>query len=1041
MKSIDSFIIHSIVYSSFTDEKITLLLDYMLKEPNSDVYKEGHKYPFLACEILNCNCENIMALFFKNQKLEKINAEKNKHKEKEESKDSFNNEIIIKKIDGERDNDDSCSSEEFEEVIEENIPKEDEAIIEEKEKDNEEPNNNKDSKKNEIKELLPTSNDDKDKDKNNENTDIKDIENKNSVIKEESNIETEKNKVKAEYIEPVIDFDTSKYELLELFFDFLKKDSLSNPNPLTIKQQQTITTQGDSTLNETRINKQQDNKKPEETKEKENRDDDIEFFTSNNNGSFINKENKENKYSVEATYSDGLNEVLSGYFYRFFTSLYNRNPLQIFKYISETSPEILDNLIKRSNNHSITETISLIVDSSCFLEDDAEYEKYTTNFLKKIFSYVVSLSPEELLQKSALYSIIAEKFIFNKNVSVYLLREIDILKKIVNNCFLGIDLSLIPSGNITSTHLSKLNFDEFVKFKKIRQCSLDIITNLLNEASINETNSVSEAYLFFKPLSVRQIMKTLINAYDKIEHFAWFYFDDEVEAMNKTNLNITNTNEEKDLRDSLANDEIDTLKDNSKEDKKNQTLSEINENFKNKAKEVSKLNDEDLNLFFKVYEKTEVVKIFALISQVLLTKQTINTNTTTNTSDLNEILKSFDLLSQFKNDDGEDILVNTSIGDYISKIFVIFSFLFQLTEEKLLKHQNITDDVKDKTMFFQTFNNKKNFCLGEEKISYIKFFDALLKYFKYSSSLIGRIEKNLLKVIDVSVEYLICYPSNNIYQNHALNFFKTLLSFKPKDNISNEESVDKEAVERKEKSKTVVYNHFKNLIKNTIKTVYYNKFEFINSNNKINEMYYPILVEVGFQMTSTSVETEKKYNDLFKEEIDKLLDIGESKSKPLIDSNSSDEKANNDENVNFASPNKSPKKEDKEDNKGKKEEDSEWEELSKKINKAHKLFTDKLLQETKSSSWGFEGFKAGLNTKTVNFTFESKEDSNKDKEYEMNDIKKEENDFFYGNDEGKDIRDNKDLGCEKSAHEEIPESDKLKLGEVSNIKLKLLNQY
>ena len=50
----------------FQKDKIKLLIDYIIKEPEEDNFEKGHKYPFLCCQIFKQNIDEILIQFFNN---------------------------------------------------------------------------------------------------------------------------------------------------------------------------------------------------------------------------------------------------------------------------------------------------------------------------------------------------------------------------------------------------------------------------------------------------------------------------------------------------------------------------------------------------------------------------------------------------------------------------------------------------------------------------------------------------------------------------------------------------------------------------------------------------------------------------------------------------------------------------------------------------------------------------------------------------------------------------------------------------------------
>lgn len=88
IKLVYKLYINSYLNVSFDQEKVKLLLDYIIKFPKEDDYKIGYKFPFIASEILNCDIDKILNYFFtyedKNNKPTKNSEEKKECNEDDE---------------------------------------------------------------------------------------------------------------------------------------------------------------------------------------------------------------------------------------------------------------------------------------------------------------------------------------------------------------------------------------------------------------------------------------------------------------------------------------------------------------------------------------------------------------------------------------------------------------------------------------------------------------------------------------------------------------------------------------------------------------------------------------------------------------------------------------------------------------------------------------------------------------------------------------------------------------------------------------------
>ena len=607
----------------FDFNRMCLLIDYITKFPIKEDSKLGYKFPFVSCEVLCCNIDSMINMFFQNHETSKI-------------KESKIEQHIFKHIVSDDEDDQEQLKNELNEV------KDTEAIV----------NEGEELEVNEVNQS------------NNE-----------KLLESTEQINSTNN-------------DKIKYELLDYLFNFL------------------------------------------------------------------------------APSDQELNEVLTGYFYKFFSNFYKNHSIKILKYII-SNQNIFDNLLFHSKDYSIAETISIILDSSQIFDLDLEYINLTDILIEKLFSFVSKLNGDEILKYTALYSI-CEKLICNKQVSSYILRNFSLLKYLTKNCFLGINLQVISTTDVKKS-ISKLNVGDYIKFKKIRKITIEILNKLLIE-TLYQQEDLSEIYLLFKPISVKFCMKLLINVYNNIDQFRWFYNED-------------------------------------KEEKE------------------EKINDQVLALFYKVYSKEVVIKLFSIISQVLLTRKImlnrLDQNLVSN-EEKDQVKESYDYLGQFKNSNGEDIVLNSIFGDYLIQVFPIFTFLFQITEEKIKEGSEVQID--------STFNNLKVNCLGEEKISLIQFFTNLMKFLQYKNAFLSKMEGNWKIVIENALDLIQKFPFNNLYQYHALEFFKGICSL---------ENVNKSVDTRRD-----LFDHFKQHFDSLILRSD-QKINFSSTKNMINELFYSFTVEIA----------------------------------------------------------------------------------------------------------------------------------------------------------------------------------------------------
>jgi hypothetical protein len=72
----------------FTKDKIKSLINYIIKEPKEDNQLTGHKFPFVASELLNCDEQSISDFFLMtNNELKEKEDKERIHHNKNSSKD------------------------------------------------------------------------------------------------------------------------------------------------------------------------------------------------------------------------------------------------------------------------------------------------------------------------------------------------------------------------------------------------------------------------------------------------------------------------------------------------------------------------------------------------------------------------------------------------------------------------------------------------------------------------------------------------------------------------------------------------------------------------------------------------------------------------------------------------------------------------------------------------------------------------------------------------------------------------------------------
>eukprot|EP00340_Litonotus_pictus_P010305 CAMPEP_0170516470 /NCGR_PEP_ID=MMETSP0209-20121228/2667_1 /TAXON_ID=665100 ORGANISM="Litonotus pictus, Strain P1" /NCGR_SAMPLE_ID=MMETSP0209 /ASSEMBLY_ACC=CAM_ASM_000301 /LENGTH=952 /DNA_ID=CAMNT_0010801359 /DNA_START=54 /DNA_END=2912 /DNA_ORIENTATION=- len=386
----------------FSFEQITKLLDYMIKEPVEDDHKTGHKYPFIACEVLNCNVERLSEMFFYNHRQQKIYDEERLKREKENKE-----EVEPKELERKSSNSDDINSADIAVILENSNDSQKKEEEEEHFIPVEEENSSKESQ--ERKET-PNENGFVEIESENDNS------SKPSALEEEEELNKAQliEKQETEAVQPLESFDSNKYELLEYFFSFVR---------------------------------------------------------------------------VPYTPEKELNDVLSGYFLRFFKTLFDRSPQKMVSYISDVSPEITDGLLLHSYSYSIADTISLVLDTGYFLDEDIKYGQremfVLSSFLKRTFDYVCELEPENLLHRNSLYNVISNRLLKSKSTRLYILKNKEYLYKIVGNCFLG----LKERTSEESVSGIEVNAEDYRRYKSLRTESLIMVNSLLEETrEVEEEN-------------------------------------------------------------------------------------------------------------------------------------------------------------------------------------------------------------------------------------------------------------------------------------------------------------------------------------------------------------------------------------------------------------------------------------------------------------------------------------------------------------------------------------------------------------------------
>lgn len=246
-----------------------------------------------------------------------------------------------------------------------------------------------------------------------------------------------------------------------------------------------------------------------------------------------------------------------------------------------------------------------------------------------------------------------------------------------------------------------------------------------------------------------------------------------------------------------------------------------------------------------------------------------------------------------------------------------------------------------------------------------------------------------------------------------MEFFKTVINLRPL-NYTNYTNDDSDKNEDVPDSNLTLFNYVESKMKNLITNKFDGKFVFENTNNKVNEIYYFFLVEIGrllkpkgyTEKVEMNINTEE-VNDLFektntadtsnqaKEEQISSINTTKEVAELLINTNEENNEAQNEiVNVISASP--------RDGNSTKNNcilapEIDSWKDIYSKIEKKYKLFNTRLLQSDKPETWGYGASDFKVQVIPSNQIFYSQEKEQKES--------------------------NEELGCEKSAHKEVNTQD------------------
>ena len=497
----------------FDKSKIKKLIEYITKEPETDEYLRGHKYPYVAGELLKTYNERIHDLFTMNDdeynekhnkkeviddkkdsffiELEKspvtiLNLDSDKEKENEKTKlenkennDENVNNIVEEEKEEEKENENEKKEVNETEKKDEQIEKKEEIKNEEKEendkkelknkeiKENEEKKDEKDEKaKNEDNRNKQEENDKKDKIKTNENTNEQKVSNDKDIKENEKNEEVSNNKLE---------------EKIETEKEKEKEDNTKTTENNIIKE---------------------DNKSNEKKEENNNiikEENDKGKTTDNSHNELLD-------LLLDFVISDKveLNDILCGYFSNTLLPLIEHYPTKLLLYLYITRKDALRQIIFRSYQRSLASVAIKLLNVENFLNLIlAEFKKAPNKYNKEDLIKNVedcclyrNKLIEELILSLTLDGYKDQKGNINKDVDLkdifYLLNELikekSILTTIVNNC------------NIYNHLFSNLSQKVFDNNDKNKQSIYTYFTIFIANI-ISKINEAKEGFDFSKNLA------------------------------------------------------------------------------------------------------------------------------------------------------------------------------------------------------------------------------------------------------------------------------------------------------------------------------------------------------------------------------------------------------------------------------------------------------------------------------------------------------------------------------------------------------------
>ena len=521
--------------SSFFNEQKNIkdLLDYVLIEPSEDDHRKGHKFPFLACEILCSENPVLLKNIFDESKPGEEEEEDDEEKTKKKSE--------YDDIDLEFD-DNLGGQKTYEDHIlkgEEDVPTYDNKFNIEENEDG----------KNKIEDIF-NKEADNENEKPKEDEDMVNID----IDKDEIKVEVEESPFEKQEEENKPGEGNNRYESNE---DEAEKKSEDTENAQLNKEEEAIETQvdgkaiienpfTDNIVEEKEKEKSEENdgaeestrlipEKKEEDNKKEEDAEDEEIEEK------IEPEEKEEKEKEEVSIKERkesvitndkfdtamldyffnflntetpLNFVLSGYFAKVFGHFLNQRQGVVMKYILVTKPEILKNFTKHLNRKSIVECMYKILIS--YSDDIPKSLDIKISFLKMIID---GFNPEDEEIVTNICDLIIDLFsvrkmyiLFITNKNIFQMIFDFVLSNINNDSFKHLIKILIKTNeNILKDFGSNIVTPTFT-FNETQELFFNFTYNVNNLISgINNYNSQEAAEEAISPQNLSQQLLLIFN--------------------------------------------------------------------------------------------------------------------------------------------------------------------------------------------------------------------------------------------------------------------------------------------------------------------------------------------------------------------------------------------------------------------------------------------------------------------------------------------------------------------------------------------------